>query len=179
MIVASTAERPDPAPPLWALDSGGSRRAAARERLLSRLRTSLEGTGYEVFGDEVWLRVGPTGLYTFPDIAVVRGEPRFEDGSPKALRNPIAILEIVPGATLSCRNNGRVQHFCSIESLDEYVEVAIDRLEFHYTRRRRRSDGVWDCLEVLSGDATIELSSVGVTIGLAGLLGAVLNRPSL
>jgi len=43
------------------------------------LSLQLKKRACEVYASDQRVRVPATGLYTYPDIVVVRGEPRFED----------------------------------------------------------------------------------------------------
>ena len=47
------------------------------------------------------LRVLPSGLYTYPDLMVVRAEQQFDDDQKDTLLNPILILEVMSEATLN------------------------------------------------------------------------------
>src|SRR4051794_9762662 len=44
------------------------------------LSTQLLDRPCEVYASDMRVCVGPTGLYTYPDVVVVCGEPRFQDG---------------------------------------------------------------------------------------------------
>src|SRR5437667_11105925 len=58
---------------------------ATREHVLitgnvhGELRAQLRGRPCEAYMADMRVKVSPTGLYTYPDVSVVCGQPRFED----------------------------------------------------------------------------------------------------
>src|SRR5881397_1818652 len=66
--------------------------------LLSFIRPALRDRGCEAFGSD--LRIGtPGGLFTYPDLSVVCGEPLLMQGRPDTLTNPTMLLEVLSDAT--------------------------------------------------------------------------------
>jgi Uma2 family endonuclease len=53
----------------------------------------------EVHGPDMRVKVSPTGLYTYPDVVAVCGEPRFEDSALDTLINPDLIIEVMSDST--------------------------------------------------------------------------------
>src|SRR5882672_6913779 len=47
--------------------------------ILRELSQQLKGKPCEVYPSEMRVKVAASGLYTYPDVVVVCGEPRFED----------------------------------------------------------------------------------------------------
>ena len=58
--------------------AGASRlHVKTRDNLAGELHGLLKGTTCQAFSLDMRLRVAPTGLYTYPDISIVCGEPLF------------------------------------------------------------------------------------------------------
>src|SRR5437660_11829709 len=55
--------------------------------------TQLEGRPYRVLSSDMRVKVNATGLYTYPDIAIVCDKPQFEDEVFNPLLYPRAVLE--------------------------------------------------------------------------------------
>jgi Uma2 family endonuclease len=60
--------------------------------------------------------VSATGLYTYPDVVVVCGEPRFLDGRQDTLLNPTFPAEVLSPSETYDRGR-KFEHYRSIESL--------------------------------------------------------------
>ena len=72
------------------------------------------------------------GNYYYPDIVVVCGERKFEDGKKDILLNPKVIVEVLSKSTKLKDRNEKLDSYMSLESLTDYV---LDR-----TRRRCESN---------------------------------------
>ena len=78
--------------------------ASRRHNLISlnigaELRAQLRQRPCEVYTSDMRVKLGATGLYTYPDVAVVCGEPAFEDAEVDTLLNPILLVEVLSKST--------------------------------------------------------------------------------
>jgi Putative restriction endonuclease len=69
--------------------------------LVRELSLRLKGRPCEVYPSDLRLKAPATGLYTYPDVAVVCGEPRFEDEERDTLLNPTLLIEVLSPSTES------------------------------------------------------------------------------
>src|ERR1700761_8982010 len=60
--------------------------------LYRALSSQLEDRPCEVFVNALRVKVSPSGLYIYPDVVAVCGEPRFEDAEVDTLLNPTLIV---------------------------------------------------------------------------------------
>lgn len=67
--------------------------------LAATLHLQLKRKPCEAFVNDLRVKISPTGLYTYPDIVVVCGEPRFEDQAFDTLLNPTVIIEVLSDST--------------------------------------------------------------------------------
>ena len=72
--------------------------------------------------------VREAGLYTYPDIIVVRGAPRFLDNQTDTLLNPTVIIEVLSPLTEAYDRGKKFGHYRRLASLKEYVLVAQDQM---------------------------------------------------
>ena len=63
------------------------------------LRQRLRERDCEVYQGDMRVKVSPTGLYTYPDVTVVCGEPEFEDADVDTLLNPKVLVEVLSPST--------------------------------------------------------------------------------
>jgi Uma2 family endonuclease len=113
------------------------------------------------------VRVTPTGLFTYPDVVVVCGEPQFLDDRRDTLLNPTLIVEVLSPSTEAYDRGRKFEHYRSLASLNEYLLVASDRI--HVDLYARQDSGQWLLTSASGADETIELKSVGCRIAIADL----------
>ena len=100
-----------------------------------------------------------TGLYTYPDIAVVCGKPVFlPDGQLDTLTNPVLIIEVLSSSTEGYDKGVKFDNYRSLESLREYVLISQDsKRVIRYTKQ---SDGSWNLMDFIGDKTEIELVSI-------------------
>lgn len=135
------------------------------------LDSQLRTKGCEVYVSEMRVKVSATGLYTYPDVIAVCGEPRFEDAELDTLLNPTLIIEVLSKSTQDYDRGTKFLHYRALASLREYVLVAQDCIHVeHYLRQ----NDAWLLTETDRREDTIELSSVGARLSLAEVYDRVL-----
>ena len=70
------------------------------------------------------IQVGATGLYTYPDFAVVCGAPMLADKHGDILLNPTVIAEVLSPSTESYERGKKFEHYRTIDSLRHYILVS-------------------------------------------------------
>lgn len=140
-----------------------------------QLYNQLRGGSCRVWSKDSKVRSGPIpksrystqGLYSFPDLVVVCGEPRFLDEHRDVLINPKVIIEVLSPTTEAFdRGEKFLRYRTYLDSLTDYVMVAQSQpLIEHLTRDQ---NGQW----VIAATATdlsqsIVLSSIGCTLRLS------------
>jgi Uma2 family endonuclease len=101
----------------------------------------------EVYQVDMRVKVRASGLYTYPDVVIVCGEPRFEDAAFDTLNNPTVLFEVLSESTEAYDRGAKATHYRKIPSLKEYVLVSQD--EARCDRFVRQSDGSWILREIL------------------------------
>jgi Uma2 family endonuclease len=127
------------------------------------ISSRLEGRPCETFVADMRVKVSPTGLYTYPDVAAVCGEPRFEDAEVDTLLSPTLIVEVLAPSTERYDRGKKFGHYQRIESLREYVLVSQDAV---FVQRFTRQDAGWLLTSYLSRDDVVPLESVGIEVPL-------------
>jgi len=119
----------------------------------------------EVYAVDLRTKVSPTGLYTYPDVVAVCGEPEFEDPMCDTLVNPQLIIEVLSDSTESYDRGKKFAHYRTIGSLREYVLVS--QTECRIERFSRQDDGNWLYTENTDSEGSMELTSVACRLSLA------------
>lgn len=108
------------------------------------------------------------GLFSYPDVSVVCGEPRFQDEKRDVLLNPTLIIEVLsPGTELFDRDEKFRRYRTHLESLQDYVLVSSisPMIELY----QRQPHGFWLYSTVGGVDATMVLPSIACELPLAGV----------
>jgi len=129
------------------------------------LRTQLRRRGCEVYTSDMRVKVEASGLYLYPDVTVVRGTPRFEDGKVDTLLNPSLIVEVLSDSTEDYDRGEKFDRYRRIESFTDYLLVAQDR--FCIEHFVRSPDGQWFRSELTGADGVLEIPSFGCRLSMA------------
>src|SRR5258707_36170 len=88
---------------------------------LSRgLGKALKKSQCAVGANDLRMRVSPEGLYTYPDVVVVCGEPKFADDWTDTLLNPVLLIEVLSPSTEAYDRGFKSAQYRTLESLQEY-----------------------------------------------------------
>jgi len=111
------------------------------------------------------LHVVSTGLYTYPDLAVVCEETEVEDQESDTFLNPALIVEVFSPATEARDRGKKFEHYRSIDSLTEYLLVS--QTEPRVDQYLRQDGGHWLFTAVAGLDRRISLPSIQCELSLA------------
>ena len=109
--------------------------------LIGEFHGKLRAGPCRVLPSDMRVRVTSTGLYTYPDVVVVCGEPRVLDNQMDTLLNPSVLVEVLSPSTEDYDRGRKFEQYQSIESLREYLMLASDRV--HADLYTRQPDGRW------------------------------------
>lgn len=145
----------------------GANRAhvVARDNLAGELHSVFKGSSCRAYSVDMRVKVQATGLYTYPDIAIVCGEPQFEDNVLDTLLNPRVLVEVLSPSTEAYDRGEKFTQYRQVPSLQEYVLVAQNRplVERHV----RQPDGSWLMTEFAGLEQVLEFTSVPARVPLA------------
>jgi Uma2 family endonuclease len=131
------------------------------------LGNQLRGGPCQPVTSETRVCVTPAGLYTYPDILVVCGEPQFVDSKPDTLLNPTVIIEVLSESTEAYDRGRKFELYRPLKSLAEYVMIS--SLSVRSERYTRQADGSWIFCEKIGLEDTIDLKSIDCHLRLADL----------
>jgi len=140
------------------------------------LHGQLRGRGCEVYSNDMRVHIPATGLYTYPDIVALCGEPVFEGDQFDTLLNPHVIIEVLSSSTEAYDRGTKFAHYRSIESLQAYVLIAQDRP--HIELFERGTDGRWVLSEAKGPESHLELEALGCVLELSEVYERILDELS-
>jgi Uma2 family endonuclease len=150
---------------MYAMSGGTYPHALVIGNLSRELGNALKKGPCLVTSSDLRVRVAPDGLYTYPDIVVVCGEPRLADGRKDTLENPALLIEVLSPSTEGYDRGFKAQQYRKIESLQEYAFVS--QTEPRVEVFRRQSGGSWLFSEAVGMDSVCRFESAGAGIALA------------
>ena len=150
---------------MFAMAGGSRRHNLIVTNIVRELSTQLRRRACEVYSNDQRVHIPATGLYTYPDIVVVCGEPRFEDESFDTLLNPKLLIEVLSPTSEAYDRGKKFEHYRTIDSLSEYVLVAQD--EPRVEQYLRQEDGRWLFTAAAGLEASLALPSIQCELSLA------------
>jgi Uma2 family endonuclease len=136
-----------------------------KDNFSGELRNQFKGTDCVSLTSDMRTKVDATGLYTYPDVVIVCGGPRFEDDVFDTLLNAQVVIEVSSDSTGVYDRSTKFRHYRQVPSMKEYVIAAQDRpLVERYVRH---PDESWVLTEYRDLSQTFEFATVAVKIPLA------------
>ena len=130
-----------------------------KDNFIYQLGKRLDGGPCFTASSEQRVLFDRTGLYTYPDIVVICGEPEYDPADSRTLVNPRVLIEVLSPSTAHYDRTIKFDHFRNLDSAREYVLVSQD--EPRVERFARGDDGRWTHDAFAGLEATFSLVSVG------------------
>jgi Uma2 family endonuclease len=142
------------------------------------LGPQLRGRPCEGYVNDMRVRIASKRdyAYTYPDVVIVCGEPRFEDDHLDTLLNPTVVIEVLSESTERYDRGKKFSLYRAIESLAEYVLVAQD--EHKVEKYSKQTDGRWLLSDHRSPEDVVELTSIQCVFALREIYDKVALPPS-
>jgi Uma2 family endonuclease len=110
--------------------------------LAAELRGLLKGRPRQALSPNTKVRTSEAGLFAYPDLTVVCGEPLFHDRQRDVLLNPRVIFEVLSPSTERYDRGKKFMRYCSaVETLTDYILVSQDMPLLEHLERE--ADGRW------------------------------------
>ncbi len=140
--------------------------------VFASIHAQLQDRDCFVQTSDLRVRIPATDLFTYPDVVVVCGEPRFDDSELDTLLNPTLIVEVLSKSTEDYDRGRKFAHYRTVESLAQYVLLAQDKV--HAERFTREAKDRWQLWETDSPDERLSLAAIGCELQLREIYRLVL-----
>jgi Uma2 family endonuclease len=150
---------------MFAISGANWAHALIKDNLACALGNQFKGGPCRVVTSDLRVKVDATGLYTYPDIVIVCGQPQFEDHVLDTLLNPIALVEVLSESTEKYDRGGKFAHYRQLPTVQEYILVSQDRPLVE--RFVRQADGSWLLTEFAGLETRFPFASVPAEVPLA------------
>lgn len=151
---------------IFAMSGASRRHNLISGNLYRELSLQMRGRPCEVYMSDMRVRVNPAGMYTYPDLAAVCGEPLFEDAHLDTFLNPTVIVEVLSESTEAYDRGEKFANYRRLDSLREYVLIAQNKIRIeHYVRE----DEYWILSEISDPDTFLRLASLDCAASLSAI----------
>ncbi|HEY4002221.1 MAG TPA: Uma2 family endonuclease [Candidatus Xenobia bacterium] len=157
---------------IFAMGGGTPDHSTIKTNIAGELHRQLKGTGCRVYDSDMKVRVvsrraAMRGLFTYPDVTVVCGEPQFHDTYGDILVNPKVLFEVLSPSTNDYDRGQKRLRYQAIPSLSDYCIVAQSgpRVE-HWLRS---PDGTWAVTPVSGLGGSLVLASIDCGLPLSDI----------
>jgi Uma2 family endonuclease len=121
---------------MYAMAGAGLRHTKILLSFGAELHAQFRGRPCSAFVNDLRVRVADSGLYTYPDVLALCGEPRLLDHHTDTLLNPQLIVEVLSPSTENYDRGEKFRRYRQLESLTDYVLVAQNQmLVEHWSRQ--------------------------------------------
>jgi Uma2 family endonuclease len=152
---------------IFAMTGASRKHNLVAGNVFASLHGQLRKRPCEIYPSDMRVKVSPTGLYTYPDVVIVCGEPIFDDKQKDTLLNPTVLVEVLSKSTASYDRGEKFEHYRKLDSLAEYLVIAQNK--YHAEHYTRQIDNRWLLSETDDVQQTIHLSSIECDLALADI----------
>jgi Uma2 family endonuclease len=150
---------------MFAMSGASRQHNEIKENLSIEIGSRLKGGSCRTYSSDQRVKIDRTGLYTYPDLLIVCGQPIFDQEHGDILFNPQVIIEILSKSTESYDRGKKFLHYRRLPSLREYVLVSQERKLVE--RFVRQPDETWLLTTFDDPDGEFVLSTVPVRVPMA------------
>ncbi len=161
---------------MFAMAGASYQHNIVKDSLVFELRLRLLGSSCRTSSSDQRVRIDASGLYVYPDIVIVCGEPEFAPQDPLSLVNPRIIIEVLSASTQEYDRTTKFRQYMTILSLQEYILVSQD--EPLISRYVRQPDGIWGLRMFHSLAETFSLATIPAEIPMADVYRDVTFLPT-
>ncbi len=144
--------------------------------LTGMLYTQLKGKNCRARSKETKVKTGAPspkaaansmkGMFSYPDILVVCGEPKYHDRHKDIVLNPKVVIEVLSKSTEKFNREGKFTRYRMFnDTLSDYILVAQDKPMIE--RFVRQDDNTWKLYTYIGMDAICAIDSIECTLPLS------------
>jgi len=128
------------------------------------LKQILKTKDFDVFIGDVKLHIPCTGSFTYPDVLVINGEPRYWEDRRDTIESAELIIEILSESTKDYDRAGKFENYRSIPELHDYILISQDKV--HVEHFEKQAANQWLLTDYKSLDESLKIVQVEEKISL-------------
>lgn len=147
---------------LFAMSGATEAHSLIASNLHVSLGLRLRGGVCRVHGPDLRVRIDETGLYGYPDLTVVCGQPLFAPTHPESLLNPAVLIEVLSASTEQYDRGAKLEHYRRRASVR--CVLLVDSRERRVSSYARNADGTWTLIDHTDGEVSITALAVSLPL---------------
>jgi Uma2 family endonuclease len=147
---------------MFAMSGASWEHTLIKDNIAREAGNALRNGPCRVVTSDLRVKVDATGLYTYPDVVIVCGSPRFEDNQFDTLLNPQIIVEVLSDSTEKYDRGKKFNHYRQVNALQEFVLIAQN--EPTIDRYVRQGDASWNLTSYAGVGTTFSFATIEVHI---------------
>jgi len=153
---------------VYAMAGESPRHSSICYNLYGITHNQLRGKRCRGFSPNMKVATNEKGLFSYPDLAIVCGEPKYHDEKSDVLTNPKVIFEVLsPSTEHYDRGEKFLRYVNGIESLSDYILISQDKPLIEIFSKQQ--NGEWEKNEVEGLESIIKIDSIECEISLSEL----------
>ena len=150
---------------IYAMSGGSPEHSMITVNVSREVSLGLKGKPCMTFSNDTKVRTGTANLFSYPDLTVVCGEPRYHDAKRDVLLNPTLIIEVLSSSTEGYDRGEKFMDYQCISSLQTYVLIAQHQARIEQFVRQSNND--WLLSNVTGRDQNLYVASIDCTLALS------------
>jgi len=122
------------------------------------LATQLKKKKCEVYQSDLKIYEQESGLFTYPDIVVICGEPECYDYKKDIIINPTVIIEILSQSTEAYDRGFKFELYRKLKALKDYILVSQEKISIEHFNKNK--DNSWTMNEYNKSEQSMSIRSI-------------------
>ena len=158
---------------IYAMAGESDKHGIVTMNLVGEIQQKLKGTDCQgrvkdakiQSGDFAQMKGKSKGLFSYPDIVIICGKPKYHDKFKDIILNPKVIIEVLSESTELFDRNTKFHRLSKFnETLSDYILVSQDKpMVEHFVRQE---DGNWKLFVYFGTDESFEIENVKCRLSL-------------
>jgi Uma2 family endonuclease len=85
---------------------------------------TINDQDYYIYINDVKLWIEDYGVYTYPDLMIIEGQPIYQSDNSTVVTNPKIIIEVLSNSTQNYDQTEKFRIYRSLSSLQEYITIS-------------------------------------------------------
>jgi Uma2 family endonuclease len=120
------------------------------------LSLGLKGKEYDIFIGDVRLWIPAARFYTYPDVMVISGKPKYYENRQDTVTNPQVIVEVLSQSTRNYDRGDKFDYYKTIPTFQEYI--LIDQSQIKITQYVKTEAKRWSYREYDQEDTALSFN---------------------
>jgi Uma2 family endonuclease len=133
----------------------------------------LHGHKCEIYIANIRVKL-ETNFITYPDVAIVSGEPNFADNRMDLLLNPTVLIEVISSDMHTAAKSTKLESFLAMQSVRECLLIKEDEMRIEHFAKQNAKQWIYKIYN--ERDDVVTLESIGCKLSLQEVYASIKFR---